>query len=582
MRTSRPSIARRALGAAASALIALGLFTACGAGGDDEAEGDVNTAENFDFQCPEREDAERAPDEEANENTPFVFGSPGNPSSMDPVFASDGETFRVTRQVFDTLLKHDCTEIVPGLAESYEQNETGTEWTFHLREGVTFHDGTPLDGAAVCANFDRWYNFTGGYQSPNYTYYYSSFFGGFKENDPDMGIEAESNYAGCEADGLTATVKIHEYTANFPGAFSMATTAIVSPASLAQITDDQVKTADDPLPEYTQTAGVLAGTGPYKFVDWDHSAQSLTLERFDDYWGEPAKVKTLIFRTISDETARRQALEAGDIQGYDLVAPADVVPLQEAGFQVPTRGVFNILYMTYNQLDERLADHTVREALSYAVNRQRLVNSVLPPGGTVATQFMPPSLDGWSEDVVKYEYDPDKAEELLAEAGQEDMTIKFCYPTDVSRPYMPAPKDIFDIIAADLEAVGVTVEATPITWVEYIPATRSGDCPLYLLGWTGDFNEAYNFLGTWFSTETTEWGFDNQAIFDGLAEAAAEPDPAVRAEHWTELNEMIMEELPGLPISHSPPSIAFAPEIYPMDVSPLTQEDFSDLYFAAE
>ncbi|WP_100447651.1 ABC transporter substrate-binding protein [Glycomyces xiaoerkulensis] len=580
MRTSRTTLARRAIGAAAGAILSFGLLTACGSdGGSDE---DAESAEDFDFTCPEREDAERAPDEEANENTPFVFGTPGDPSSLDPVFASDGETFRITRQVYDTLLDHDCTEMVPGLAESWEQNDEGTEWTFHLREGVTFHDGTPLDGAAVCANFDRWNNFTGGYQSPNYTYYYSKFFDGYAENDPEMGIEAETNYAGCEADGLTATIRIHEYTANFPGAFSMATTAIVSPGSLEQITDDEVETADDPLPEYTQTADVLAGTGPYQLAEWDHSGQAVTLERFDDYWGETAEVKTLIFRTISDENARRQALEAGDIHGYDLVAPADVQPLAEGGFQVPTRGVFNILYMTYTQGHAPLDDHTVREALSHAVDRQRIVDSVLPPGGTVATQFMPPSLEGWSEDVVTYEHDPDLAQEMLADAGHEDLTLEFCYPTDVTRPYMPAPKDIFDIIASDLEAVGVTVEATPITWVEYIPTTRSGDCPLYLLGWTGDFNEAYNFLGTWFATETTEWGFDNQAIFDGLAEAAAEPDPSVRAEHWAGLNELIMEELPGLPISHSPPSIAFAPDVYPMDVSPLTQEDFSQMYFAAE
>jgi peptide/nickel transport system substrate-binding protein len=554
MRTSRTSPTRRAIGAAASAVVALGLIAAC---------------------------ASERGSEDLNETQPFVFGSPGDPTSMDPVFASDGETFRVTRQVFDTLLAHDGTEIVPGLAETWEQNEEGTEWTFNLREGVTFHDGTELDAEAVCANFDRWYNFTGGYQSPNYTYYYSSFFGGFAENDPDMGIEEESIYAGCEADGLTATIKLTEYTANFPGAFTMATTAIISPKSLEQITDDEVKTADDPLPEYSQTADVLAGTGPYELVEWDHGEQTVTLERYDDYWGDPAKVKTLIFRTISDENARRQALEAGDIHGYDLVAPADVQPLIDAGFQVPVRDVFNVLYMTYQQQTAPLDDHDVRVALSHAIDRQRIVDSVLPPGGEVATQFIPPTIDGWSEDVTTYEYDPDLARQMLADAGQEDMSVKFCYPTDVSRPYMPAPKDIFDIIAADLEAVGVTVEAAPISWVDYIPDTRSGECGLYLLGWTGDFTDAYNFLGTWFSTETTEWGFNEPEIFEGLAAAAAEPDPEVRTQLWAELNVMIMDQLPGLPISSSPPSIAFSPDVEPMEVSPLTQEDFSDVSFAS-
>ncbi|GAB3645962.1 ABC transporter substrate-binding protein [Glycomyces tarimensis] len=577
MRTSRPFPARRALGAAASAALALGLLAACGSEGDSGE--DAQTAEDFDFSCPERTDDAGTPDEAANEETPFVFGTPGNPASVDPIFASDGETFRVTRQVFETLLENDCTTPSPGLAESWEQNSEGTQWTFDLREGVTFHDGAPLDAAAVCANFDRWFNFTGAAQSPNFTYYYSSVFGGFAENDPEMGIESEPLYEGCEADGLTATINLSQYTSSFPGAFTLDSMAIMSPATIEAVSDIEISGAEDPLPDYTQEAGTVAGTGPYTLAEWDHGEQSVTLERYDDYWGDAAKVKTLIFRTISDENARRQALEAGDIHGYDLAAPADVQPLIDAGFQVPIRGVFNILYMAYNQTYEELADHQVREALTYAVNRQRIVDSVLPPGGTVATQFMPPSLEGWSEDVVTYEYDPDQAEELLSEAGADDLTLEFCYPTDVTRPYMPAPKDIFDIIASDLEAVGVTVEATPITWVEYIPATRNGDCPLYLLGWTGDFADPYNFLGTWFATESTEWGLENQAIFDALAEAASEPDPEARVDLWTNANELIMEELPGLPISHSPPSIAFAPNVYPPDVSPLTAENFAQVHF---
>lgn len=576
MRTP-PTPIRRALAAAAGAAMALGLFTACGSDGD--GGGDADTAEDFDFSCPERTDDKPTIDTARNESQPFVFGTPGDPTSLDPILASDGETFRVNRQVFDTLLDADCTDTVPGLAESYEQNEEGTEWTFHLREGVTFHDGQALDGAAVCKNFDRWANFKAGYQSPNFTYYYSAIFGGFAENDPAMGIETESIYKGCKADGLDATISLSKYTSSFPGAFTLESLSIISPASIDAVADAAIPTADSPLPEYTQTVGTLAGTGPYKLESWDHSSQEVVLTRNDDYFGEPAKVKTVIFKTISDETARRQALEAGDINGYDLAAPADAQALTEAGYQVPVRGVFNLLYLTYTQSHAPLEDHAVREALSYAIDRQRIVNSVLPAGGMVATQFIPPSLEGYSDDVVKYDYDPEKAKQMLADAGAEDLTLTFCYPTDVTRPYMPAPKDIFDMISSDLQAAGVTVEAKPITWVDYIPTTRSGDCPLYLLGWTGDFNDPYNFLGTWFATESTEWGFDNPEVFDAIAAANTEPDQATRVDLWKTANEAVMEELPGLPISSSPPSIAFAPDVYPPDVSPLTRENFAQVSF---
>jgi peptide/nickel transport system substrate-binding protein len=147
---------------------------------------------------------------------------------------------------------------------------------------------------------------------------------------------------------------------------------------------------------------------------------------------------------------------------------------------------------------------------------------------------------------------------------------------------MPAPRDIFEVIKADLEEVGVTVESKPMEWDNYIPATNSGQCSLYLLGWTGDFNEGYNFLGTWFNRPSDEWGFDNDDIFDPLAEADATPDPDERARIFEDVNEVIMDFLPGLPISSSPPSIAFAPNVAPMDVSPLTQEVFADVSFKSE
>ncbi|PDP88259.1 ABC transporter substrate-binding protein [Glycomyces fuscus] len=511
---------------------------------------------------------------------PFVFASAGDIKTLDPFLTSDGETFRYSRQVFETLLEHESggTEIVGGLAEEWEQSEDGTVWTFHLREGVVFHDGDEFNAEAVCANFDRWHNLTGGFQSSNNSYYWQTIFGGFAENESeDLG---ESRYDSCEAtDELTAVITIDEYSSIFPGGFSLASFGIMSPSTLEAVADAEItgEEGNYTLPEYTQTAGTVAGTGPFTVQEWDHDQAEVTLQRFDDYWGETAGFETMILRAIPDETARRQALEAGDVHGYDLVAPADVAPLSEAGFQVPTRGVFNVLYMAYQQeASEALADLEVRQALAHAVDRQRIVDTILPEGGEVATQFHPETLDGWSPDVQTYEYDPDLAREMLADAGQEDLTLEFCYPTDVTRPYMPAPRDIFDVIAADLEAVGVTVEPVTYEWTEYIPRTNSGECPLYLLGWTGDYNDAYNFIGTWFSGYNSEFGFRDEDLFEAMEEASTNPNQEERVAAYQELNNQIMDILPGLPISSSPPSIAFAESVNPPNVSPLTQEDFSE------
>ncbi|MCP3014059.1 ABC transporter substrate-binding protein [Nocardiopsis dassonvillei] len=516
----------------------------------------------------------------ADASAPFVFASAGDIKTLDPFLTSDGETFRYSRQVFETLLEHESggTEIVGGLAEDWEQSEDGTVWTFHLRDGVLFHDGDEFNAEAVCANFDRWYNLTGGFQSSNNSYYWQSIFGGFAENESED--LAESRYVSCEAtDELTAVITIDEYSSIFPGGFSLASFGIMSPSTLEAIADAEItgEEGNFTLPEYTQTAGTLAGTGPFTVQEWDHDQAEVTLQRFDDYWGEAAGFETMILRAIPDETARRQALEAGDIHGYDLVAPADVAPLTEAGFQVPTRGVFNVLYMAYQQeASEALADLEVRQALAHAVDRQRIVDTILPEGGEVATQFHPNTLDGWSPDVQTYEYDPELAKEMLADAGQEDLTLEFCYPTDVTRPYMPAPRDIFDVIAADLEAVGVTVEPVTYEWTEYVPRTNSGECPLYLLGWTGDYNDAYNFVGTWFSQYNSEFGFRDEDLFEAMEEASTNPDQEERVAAYQDLNNQIMDILPGLPISSSPPSIAFSADVNPPNVSPLTQEQFAE------
>ncbi|GAA4910116.1 peptide/nickel transport system substrate-binding protein [Stackebrandtia albiflava] len=526
--------------------------------------------------------SERGEDGGGDENKPFIFAGAGDPESLDPSLSTDGETFRVTRQVLETLLTHEVggTEIVGGLAETWEQSEDGTVWTFHLREGVKFHDGEALTAEVVCANFDRWFNWEGTYQSSNFSAYWQDTFGGFAANENEQ--TPAPNYKSCTAqDELTPVIEVNEYSAKLPGGFTLASMGIHSPKSLEAYAAAEPPAEGDSLtyPTYSQEVGTVAGTGPFKYAEWNKGNREVTLERNDEYWGEKAGVKTVIVRTISDENARKQALEAGDIHGYDLVAPQDVQPLLDAGFQVPTRGVFNLMYLGITQeQNPALEKLEVRQALAHALDRQKIVDTILPEGGTVATQFLAPTLDGWAEDVPTYDYNADTAKGLLADAGEEDLTIDFCYPTEVTRPYMPAPKDIFESLKADLEAVGITVNAKAMKWSpDYLTAVDASECGIYLLGWTGDYNEAYNFMGTWFANYQGAWGFENEEIFDALAEVNTEPDPATRVEMYKEINALIMEYVPGVPISHSPPSIAFSPDVNPPTTSALTQEQFAEI-----
>ncbi|MBQ0984558.1 ABC transporter substrate-binding protein [Streptomyces sp. F63] len=514
----------------------------------------------------------------------FIFGAAGDPGSLDPALASDGETFRVTRQAFEALIEHEPggSKLVGGLAKSWEGSEDGTEWTFKLREGVKFHDGEKLTAEAVCKNYDHWYNWSGTYQNSAVSYYWQTIMGGFKKNEDKETPEA--NYVSCTAeDELTPVIKVKEATANLPGGFSLQALAIHSPKAIDAYEKEEAKGEGDAItyPKYSQEAGTVAGTGPFKIAKWNKGNKEITLERFDDYWGKKAGVEKLVFRTLDTEEGRRQALQAGDIHGYDLVAPADVKTLEKDGFQVPTRDVFNIFYLGFNQENNKLLKKKeVRQAIAHAIDRDNIVETQLPEGGVKASQFMPDTVAGYSGDVKVYEQDVKKSKQLLADAGAKNPTLDFCYPTEVTRPYMPAPADMFELMKADLENAGIKVKPRAMKWnPDYLDSVQNGKCSLYLMGWTGDFNDGYNFIGTWFGGYDKQWGFKNDKVFDAMKAASSEPDAEKRTELYKKANEVIMDFLPGLPISSSPPSIAFAKDVNPPKVSPLTQENFAEVSF---
>ena len=508
----------------------------------------------------------------------FVFAASADPASLDPAFAQDGETFRVSRQIFEGLVGTEpgTADPAPLLAESWESSEDGLTHTFTLKEGVTFHDGTPFNAEAVCANFDRWFNWEGLAASEALGYYYNKLFKGYASN------AADAVYKSCAADGdATATITLNKPFAGFVPALSLPAFAMQSPTALEEYAADEVGgTAEAPtLSEYATAHPV--GTGPYEFSEWAPGEQ-LTLTAYDDYWGEAGQIDEIIFRVIDDPTARRQALEAGSIDGYDLVGPADTAALEEDGFTMVSRPPFTILYLAFNQAIEELQDPTVREALSYAIDKDALISQVLPEGTEKATQFIPDSVNGYNPDVTTYDYDPEKAKQLLAEAGYDEsnpLTLEFNYPSDVSRPYMPDPEQIFTVLSKQLEEVGVVTEPVTDTWnPDYLERiTATADHGIHLLGWTGDYNDTDNFVGVFFGQKSSEWGFDNPELFAALDEARGIPDLEEQSTLYQDINEMVAEFIPGVPLAHPAPTLAFDPRVESYPASPVNDEVFSEI-----
>jgi peptide/nickel transport system substrate-binding protein len=523
-------------------------------------------------------DSKRDDEKKGDSNATLTIAGTGKPKNFDPIFNDDGESFRPIEQMYDRLItnKPGTADLAPSLATKWDLSADGKIFTFTLRTGVKFTDGTPFNAAAVCANFDRWFNMPGA-AAQSQMIYYGDVFGGFAKNAIDSA--GEPYYKSCAAQGdSTAVVTLNKYKGALPAALTLPAFSMVSPAALKKYKADVVTQSGDSFTYSELATKFPVGTGPFKFQSYDANAGTTTLVRNPDYWGEKAKVAKLVIRTIEDETARRQELEAGSVDVIDFPAAQDWKPLRAKGYKVQVRKAFNVLYLGINEKNNpKLKDLRVRQAIAYAINRAQLVKTKLPEGATVAKEFMPDTLSGYADDVQPYDYNLAKAKQLLAEAGATNLTLKFYYPSEVTRPYMPDPKSIYTSIAADLQAAGIKIQPVVRPWNGGYKddVQQAGKQDIHLLGWTGDWNDPGNFVGTFFGRYKPEFGDDNAAMFAALSAADGTPDPAAHAKAYQQVNRDIMSKwLPAVPISSAPPAIATGKNISGLVPSPLTQEEY--------
>ena len=282
---------------------------------------------------------------------------------------------------------------------------------------------------------DRMYNQKGAGQTA--AEYWGYFFGGFSDK-PETSL-----YKSCEVkDPSTAVINITRSTSSFPTILSLDSFSMQSPTALKAGDANNVVAEGEGF-KYPAYAMAPVGIGPYKLDKYDEANKTVTLVANDAYFGDKPKTAKIVFKIIPDESTRRQELQAGSIDGYDLPNPVDWKGLEDDGNQVAVRPAFNILYMGLNgEKNPKLKDLKVRQAIYHALNRDQMVKTQLPEGAKVATQFMPDTVSGYNTDLQPYGYDPEKAKALLKEAGAEGMTLQFAFPTEVSRPYMPDPQKI--------------------------------------------------------------------------------------------------------------------------------------------
>jgi peptide/nickel transport system substrate-binding protein len=507
----------------------------------------------------------------------LVFGASADPQVLDPSLVSDGESLRPAGQIFQNLIsfKPGTSQIVPQLATGWKVSSNHLAWTFALRKGVVFSDGTPFNAAAVCANFTRWYNFPAPLQSNALSYYWSTVFGGFANPAPGSVGPSQSLYHGCKAHGqYSVSILLNRPSTSFLSAIGLPSFGIASPTALKKYNADAgtVDATGVFHPTGTFATQHPISTGPYMLQTWQ-PGNKLVLVANPKYWGPKPKINRIIYIPIGDPAARLQALQSGEVQMYDNVGPADFGTIRgNKKFRLFLRPPVSVGYVGINESIPPMNNLLVRQAVAYGLNGAAVAKAFYGGAGTPATQFLPPSLAGYAKTgVPTYPYNPSKSIALLKQAGlTPPVKIDFWWPTSVSRPYMPDPQRNFEAFAESLGKAGFNVVAHSAPWrPDYRVGVQAGNDQLFLFGWNPDFIDPANYLNVHFGSLTKQFGFNNQAVFSLLAKADAETDLGKRAALYQQASVQVMKLLPVVPYVWAAGAIAMDSNVKGFVASPI-------------
>ena len=470
-----------------------------------------------------------------------IYAAGADPDRLDPANAESNPAEAVNRMMYENLLKFDeKLKIVPGLAEKWEQSKDGLTWTFFLRKGVKFHDGTPFNAEAVKVFVERMIGPEKPSRAPLYTPFVKS-------------VEVVND--------LTVKIHLKEPFAFFGNNLAHSASGIISPAALKTLGKDIARKA--------------VGTGPFKFVEWVHG-DHLTMVRNDDYWGGKPYLEKIIVKMVKEDSTRVMMLQSGDAHLIVRIPTEDIPRLEkEKNIKMDTTETLRVLYIGINCSKKPFSDIRVRQALNYGVDKEAIVKSIYQGRALVSNGIVAPLTTGYFP-VASYPYDPEKAKKFLAEAGYPGG-----FKAKLWSPQGRYPKDfeMAQAVQQQLKKAGIDCTLETMEWAAYLAATRKppqeNQSDLFLLGWAPSSAEARWILYPLFAGDQWVPQGNNRVFyankeFDALVEnftratTQAERDKNLKA-----AQDLLNKEAPTINILVTKETIGYSSKLKGVINSPL-------------
>jgi dipeptide transport system substrate-binding protein len=505
----------------------------------------------------------------------FVYCSEASPEGFNPSFYTSGTSFDASSvTLFNRLVEFQRggTNIVPGLAESWEVSEDGKTYTFHLREGVKFHqrkDFRPsrdLNADDVIFSINRQLLEDHPYHDVSNQEY--KYFGYMDMANIIDNIE--------KVDDMTVRFNLTKADATFLSNMAMDFASIMS----AEYADAMM---DAGTPEQFDKTPI--GTGPFVLAYYQKDSV-VRYVAHNAYWEGKSDIDRLVFSITPDASVRYAKLKKGECHLMPFPNPADIEKMQsDSEITVMQSNGLNVGYLAFNTQKPPFDNQLVRQALNMATDKETILDAVYQGAGEVAKNPIPPTMWSYNDNVIDYDYNPEIAKKLLADAGYPDGFKTNIWAMPVQRPYNPNAQRMAELIQSDWAKIGVEAEIVSYEWGEYLERTSNYEHETAMLGWTGDNGDPDNFLYVLLSCTAAENGGNISAWCDPkfndlLEKAKVTADINERTKLYEEAQIIFKDQAPWITLAHS---VVFEPmrkEVSGYKISPFGKHDFYEVTLA--